>query len=415
MPKTTPALQITLDRARARWHEAQGLGEPKPGSLDEIVASTGFLRTLGGVDVYLAMAARAPKLRQRDLDDAVARSALQVVPAMRGCIYLVPRAFAPLCLRVAEELSEARSARELEKAEVKPGEIEKAAEAIARVLEAGPKTTDAIRKALPEGAVRSLGEKGKKIGLSSTLPPALRRLEFDGRVERTLEGGRLDSERYLWRRAAKNPFDGAAVPAEPAARHAELLRLFLRQAGPATLAEFAAWSGLSQRAAREALSRVPTASVAIEGYDGDALVLEGDIAALREAPRPSSRFTMLPFEDNFVALRSGPRLLVEPRHHAREVPVWGQTKGSTLGDAKHMSLRALVADGKIVGVWEIDPDAGKIVIGTFERLKKDEAKSVAALADEVASLLLGDLGHAKSFSLDTVDSIRERAAVVRSW
>jgi len=54
--------------------------------------------------------------------------------------------------------------------------------------------------------VRSLGEKGKKLGLSSTLPPALRTLEFEGRIERTLEGGRLDSERYLWRLPARERF-----------------------------------------------------------------------------------------------------------------------------------------------------------------------------------------------------------------
>ena len=36
MPKHASALHIDLDRARARWHEVQGLAEPVRGSLDEM-------------------------------------------------------------------------------------------------------------------------------------------------------------------------------------------------------------------------------------------------------------------------------------------------------------------------------------------------------------------------------------------
>lgn len=104
-----------------------------------------------------------------------------------------------------------------------------------------PSTTDALRRRLPAGAVRSLGERGKKVGVGSVLPVALRLLELSGRVERPLEGGRLDSERYLWRVAKESLPPLAKVPTDAAARNAELFRIFLSWAGPAPLKDFASW------------------------------------------------------------------------------------------------------------------------------------------------------------------------------
>src|SRR5262245_23148738 len=112
--RRTGPLKITLDRARAHWHARQGLATPVKGKVEEVGAATGWPRTLGGSDVYLAVRARVPGLKRRVLDDAVQASRLQVIPAVRGCIYLVPRAEVPLLLRVAEEQYRPRSERELQ-------------------------------------------------------------------------------------------------------------------------------------------------------------------------------------------------------------------------------------------------------------------------------------------------------------
>jgi hypothetical protein len=103
MARTAPALSLSLDRARAFWHRKQGLAEPGKGSIEEVVASTSWPRTLGGVDVYLAIRARMPGLHRQELDEAVAQSRIQVIPAVRGCIYVVPRTQVPLVLRFAED------------------------------------------------------------------------------------------------------------------------------------------------------------------------------------------------------------------------------------------------------------------------------------------------------------------------
>ncbi len=409
---TAPALRLSLDRARAFWHQRQGLAEPGKGSIEEIVAATSWPRTLGGVDVYLAVRARLPGMRRQDLDEAVAQSRLQVIPAVRGCIYLVPRSQVPLVLRVAEDQARKRSEREMEKVGVALTELADVGEAVLKALRKGPLTTDALRKALPEGVVRSLGEKGKKVGISSTLPPALRHLEFEGKVERTLENGRLDTERYHWRLPAKNPFTGAKVPAEAAERNARIAEIFVRQTGPVTVADFASWSALSQRDARAAMEQLPVVPVAVEGYADEAFVLEKEVAALKEAT-PATSVSMLSFEDNYLTHHGGPGLLTDPKHHGLKVKKWGNTQGTTLGDAKHLSGRTLFDGDRLVGFWEFDPASGKVVFSTFDPLPPKRKKAAQALADDVATFLKEDLGHARSFSLDSMEAVQERADAIK--
>ena len=406
------AVSISLERARAFWHRRQGLAEPGKGSIEEILAATSWPRTLGGVDVYLAVRARIPGLRRQELDEAVAQSRLQVIPAVRGCIYLVPRAQVPLVLRIAEDQARKRMDREMEKVGVEQSELADIGEAVLKALRKGPMTTDALRKALPEGTVRSLGEKGKKVGISSPLPPAMRYLEFEGKLERTLENGRLDTERYHWRIPAKSPFTGAKVPADAAERNVRLAEIFVRQAGPVTVADFAAWSALSQRDARAAFEKLPVVSVKVEDYDDEAFLLEQDMAALKESAPGATSISMLSF-DNYLTFHGGPGLFTDPKYRSREVSRWGNTKGTTLGDVKHIAARTLFDGERLVGFWEFDPSAGKVVFATFDPLPPKRKKAAQELAESVATFLKEDVGHARSFSLDTMEAVQERADLVK--
>ncbi len=406
--------RITLDRARAHWLRAQGLAEPLKGSLEEVVAATGWVRTLGGADVYLAVRARVPGMRREHLDAAVEANSLQVIPAVRGCIYMVPRADAPLVLRVAEEAYRKRAEREHEKAGLTQKELADVAEAALATLRKGPLTTDALRKAMPAGVVRSLGEAGKKVGIASPLPPALRHLEFEGKVERRMEGGRLDTERYLWRVTARNPFTGAKVPAATEERNARLAAIFFRQFGPATVEDFAAWAAFSQRDAKAAVARAGLVPVAVEDCAEPSYVPEDVLPPLREKVPPATSVSLLPAHDLYVSSHGGPARLTDPEHHGIQVPSWGASKGGPLGDAAHMFVRPVLDGEKVVGLWEFDPKADDVVFRTFAPLAPRRRKAVQALAEDTAAFLREDIGHARSFSLDNVDSVQRRADFVKS-
>lgn len=415
MPAPQPVFRLTLAEARLAIVTAQGFPPPGGRTAVEALEETGFVRTLGGVDVYIGVRARVPGLRRADLDAVVAAHQAQIVPAVRGCMYLVPRRDVALSLRVAERLTRSRDEREWTKAGIRPGEVEDLAKAVHQTLgERGPLTTDALRRALPPGAVRSLGEQGKKIGISSPLPAALRQLEFQGKVERTLEGVRLDSERYLWRAAARNPFDGARLPDDPAELFAGIARIFFRAAGLGTLKDFANWTGIAQKDARSAMEHAGLLPVAIEGVDDLHYILEErrDLpAASRDA---AGAVAFLPFEDNLLALHGGPTFMVDAAHHPTEVPIWGGgKKTTTLGEARHMSLRSFLAEGKVGGFWEYDPDARTVLHAPFGGLSAATRKKVAAAAAGFTRFLTGEIGHGRSFSLDTDDELRTRSAQVR--
>src|SRR5438067_12390583 len=86
---------LTLAQARAHWWQKQALAGRATGSIAQVIASSGWLRTLGGADVYIAARARRPAMARAELDAAVTAGDLRVVPAARGCIYLVPGGIVP--------------------------------------------------------------------------------------------------------------------------------------------------------------------------------------------------------------------------------------------------------------------------------------------------------------------------------
>lgn len=410
-------MQLDRDRLRVVRLAAQGMCPVAGMPPMQLVARTGWLRTLGGVDAYLAIHARQRGMPRAFVDDVVHRGDLRVVPAVRGCVYLAPRADVDLCLAVADLQSRARVAREHAKAGIEKGEIDEvAAAALATLKSQGQLTTDALRRAMPHGVVRSLGDAGKKAGISSPLPPALRRLELDRRIERRLEGGRLDSERYLWR-AVEAPRPSAA-PEEPEAIAQALFERFLLHAGAATLAMFAAWSGFSQRDAKAAIARgKPTTAM---GPDGEELFVRDDFEhLLRMGPALSSTVAFLPFEDNLVHLFGGPAHLVDDEFLDLEAPRWGTSKGkrlppTTLRENPHLALRPLLVDGRLGGFWEYDPDAEVALPRCFHAPSRASQILLEEQSELVSSLLRSEIGHGRSFSLDTDDELRHRLELLHT-
>ncbi|MBK8099075.1 MAG: winged helix DNA-binding domain-containing protein [Planctomycetes bacterium] len=402
-------LTLTPAQVRSVRILAQGLPPAAHAELVTTLAATGFVRTLGGSDVYVAARSRVPGTTRAQLDAAVAARELQVVPAVRGCIYLVPAANAPLCLRVAEHLSRDRDRRDADKAGIRPGELERLGDAVlAALTRTGPATTDVLRRALPEGSIRSLGDRGKKVGVSSPLPPTLRRLEFAGQIERTLPDGRLDTERYLWRVTARNPFTKARLPDDPIDLHARLLQRFAANAGVGTLRAFSAWAGIPLRDAKAAAAKVELVPVAIAGADEPAFATAGIEALLADAERADEAVALLPFEDNLPHLAGGPHSFVDEAFHGLSVPSWGNQRPQPLGTAAHLAFRSVLADGGVVGFWEYDPDARIVVTRCFQAPSRAAAKQLAKLADELGAFLRDELGHGHSFSLDDDDALRER-------
>ncbi len=416
IPAAPPALRLDRRRARAATLAAQGLLASGEGVV-EALEETGFVRTLGGVDVYLALRARLPGLRREDVDAAVSGHHAQVLPAARGCIYLLARRHAPLALRIAEQLSAPRDRREHEKAGILPGEVDQIADATLELLRAkGPLATTAIRAALPAGMVRSLGDAGKKLGISSPLPAALRRLEFRGDLERTLEDGRLDSEKYLWRATPKNLFEGTDLPEDPAALYAGFAEIFFRAAGLATRRTFADWAGFSQKDAQAAMDKLGLLAIEVAGEKETFYALKQNENRLATDPQAAENaIAFLPFEDNVHALKGGTAFFTDEEHQGVEVRSWGMGgKNVKLGDAKHVQMRSLLAEGRLAGFWEYDPDTRTAVTAFLPGASPETRRGAEDKAQALAAFIAEDLGHGRSFSLDSDKDLRERSAYLRT-
>jgi hypothetical protein len=412
MPRhPTPAATVPLLAARARWHAAQGLDRPVQGDVEATVRATGWIRSLGGVDVYLALRARNPDLTRDEIDASAVAQKVRVLPSLRGCIYLVNRGDAPALLGHAEAIFRKRTDRDLAKLEVPPEEIQRVQDAVREALSAGSMTPAQIKAALPDGVVRALGAPGKKLGMSTTLPTALRYLEFEGRVERALPHGRLDTERYRWQLPT-------VEPAGHAPEHAERLALialrFLQHHGPATAKDLAAWAGTSQRDAKAAIAACDAVPVAVEDYADNAWALRGDLEALQNPQASTNSVRLLPMLDSYLSVHEGVRLVTPSAHHGLLVRQWGRTKSVPLREARYLHLRAILRGPELAGFWELDPSSDAVVWGALEATSQDFRDELDAAARSTQRFLTDEVGHGRAFSLDTNPKLTARSNWIRS-
>ena len=95
-------------------------------------------------------------------------------------------------------------------------EIDKLCEAVLKALAKAVRGPDEIRERVGSAA-RSLGEEGKKKGVTTTLPLVLGKLQAIGEIRRVPVNGRLDQQRYKYAVWRPNPLRGFKMTEEQAA------------------------------------------------------------------------------------------------------------------------------------------------------------------------------------------------------
>jgi hypothetical protein len=390
---------MSVSKLRAWWWYRQGLdgslqGRPAADVLDR----TGWARSVGGVGPYLTLFSRAG-IRRSAADAAVAALEIHELPCARGCTYVVPASDFALALKVGHGFNgDMATARKMG---VTDKEIDRLCRKIIAALAESPLEPEEMRAAAGD-AVRSLGEDGKKRGLTTTLPLAVGRLQAEGEIRRIPVSGRLDQQRYryaLWR---PNPLATARLSVEEA--HVEIARRFFRWISPATAAEFQAFSGLGAKAARAALD--PLGLVALSG-DAERLMLPEDCDAYeRVKPAETPQYALVSSLDGLALLRRDLALLLDPVDAKRKTQ-GGRVSG--IGGLADLPNHAIFDRGRLVGLWEYNQDAQSIAWWSF--VKKDKALKEAVA--RVEAFVRDDLGDARSFSLDSPKSRAPRIAALR--
>jgi len=388
---------------RAWWWQEQGLdgslaGKPAADVLDR----AGWARSVGGANPYLTLFSRAG-LGRAAVDAAAAALDIHELPSARGCTYVVPASDFALALTVGQafgggEMSVAR------KLGVTDKDVDRLCEKVLDALARGPLEPEALKTAAGS-AVKTLGEEGKKKGLTSTLPLAIGRLQQSGDIRRVPTDGRLDQQRYRYALWKPNLLATFGLTAEES--YTELARRFFRWIGPARAVDFQWFSGLGVKAAKAAID--PLGLVPVE--PGSAyLIRREDLDAFRRAKAPGKpQYALVASIDGISLLRRDLPSLIDPADLTRAV--MGERGTKELGGLADLPSHAILDRGRIVGLWEFDPGAQKIAWWAFGANPKD--KALVAAVERTEAYVAGDLGDARSFSLDSAKSRAPRLEALR--
>jgi hypothetical protein len=388
-------------RIRAWRSHRQGLDGSLSGKGPaEILARTGWARSIAGVGPYLTLFSRGG-INREAVDRAVARLEICELPSARGCTYVVPASDFALALKVGQPFSdsEMKTARKLG---VGDSEIEALCNSVKKVLANEALSPDEIRLAT-DGAVRNLGEEGKKKGLTTTLPVALGRLQAEGAIRRVPVNGRLDQQRYKYIAWKPNPLSGVKLSAEEA--NTELARRFFTWAGPATLEEFQWFSGLGARAGNLAVEPLRLEPVDAKS---DRMMLPADRKALESFTVPAKpQYVLVSSLDGITHLRRNLVSLLSADHLKRKV-VEGKSE-VPINSLQDLPNHAIMDRGRLVGLWEYDMATESIAWRSF--IKDPAIRDAVELTER---FIQKEVGDARSFSLDSPKSRVPRIDALRA-
>jgi hypothetical protein len=398
MINSEPMKPPIAEKLRAWWSHKQALDGCLDGAAPaDVLAATGWARSLGGVGPYLTLAARAGTSREA-VDAAVAGLSIHELPAARNCTYVVPAADFALALKAGVGFS--TDIKTVMKLGVTEKEIARLCEAVVSALAKGPLEPDEIRESAGP-AVRNLGEEGKKKGVTTTLPVALNQLQTEGEIRRVPIDGRLDRQRYRYALWHPNPLANWKLAAAEITR--ELARRYFAWTGPATIAEFQWFSALSLKAAKAAIE--PLGLTPLAPPHNDRLMFPEDLEKLETFQVPKqAQYRLVSSIDGISLLRRDLKSIVEPADFERMV-----TRERASGELTDLPSHAIVDRGRVVGIWEYDPARESIAWLPFIARNRDLEKAVAGAEEYIRS----QLGDARSFSLDSPKSRIPRIEVLR--
>ena len=239
------------------------------------------------------------------------------------------------------------------------------------------------------------------------MPLALGKLQEEGEIRRVPVNGRLDQQRYRYTMWRPNPLSTFHLAQDEV--HAAVAKRYFHWTGPATLTEFQWFSGLGVKAVKAAIAGLGL--VPIPG-DESRLLLPDDLDALRAFALPRAPAPVLVSSlDALVLLRRDlPSLIADEDRQAKVLADRGVVN---LGGLSDLPSHAVVDRGRVIGLWEFDPDSGTIAWMTFGKPTKAAAAGIAEAVAKTEAFVRDDLGDARSFSLDSPKSRAPRIAAIR--
>ena len=320
----------------------------------------------------LSRTPRASGTRREAIDKELAgQEKFTELPSARGCTYVVPRSHYALALIVGRSAGDSQDVATAKKfLGVTEAELEKLDQAVVDALANGPADPKQIRE-LVGGASRSLGEDGKKRGVTTTLPLSLGRLQNDGRIRRISTDGRLDNQRYKYALWGTLPRWLTASRLREEA-FVELAKLYFKWIGPASAANFQWFSGLGVKAAKEAMA--PLNLVRLEA-DSDLLLRAEDLESLKTFSYPKEeQVALVGSIDGLVHLRRDVVSHLGPQDRVRKM--YGEKKVFAVGDVVDLTTMASLTEAVL---WDFGSSIRSFSRSSGSRLRSNRSSQESGL------------------------------------
>lgn len=160
-----------------------------------------------------------------------------------------------------------------------------------------------------------------------------------------------------------------------------LFRKYLRAYGPATLTDFAHWSGISMQEVKPLRTLVESEVAEIPGDKKNCLLLREDVAVLNSGPAAKASIRLLPNFDSYLLAHRDKDHLLSANHYKRVYRNQGWISP------------VLLIDGAVAGVWSYKPQGKRlsVEIEPFGMLAKAERAGIEQEAERLALFFESDL------------------------
>ena len=360
IPKNnSPIMPMTpLDIARQRLRN-QRITEGKLRTPSEVVGWLGAVQAQDYAGAKWALGMRLQNATDDAVDQAFAEGAILRTHLLRPTWHFVTPADIRWMLALTAPRVHAANATMYRKLELDNALFKRSNAALVKALHGGQQLTrDELREALERAGVATAGE----LRMGYLLMPA----ELDGLVCSGARRGKQFTYALLEERVSP------AKPLAHAAALTELARRYFISRGPATVQDFAKWSGLTLADARHGLEAVQT-QLQHEMVDGQTYWFSTSMPAKESSPTAY----LLSIYDEYISGYKDRSAIGSPRHAARL---------SAMGNAL---TYIVILDSQIVGTWKrtFKKEAVVIEINLFIRLTKTQNRAIAVAAERYGAFL----------------------------
>jgi hypothetical protein len=327
----------------------------------ELVACLGAVQAQDYAAAKWAVGLRLARADVTDgvIERAIADGTVLRTHMLRGTWQLVAPADIHWMLALVAPRLIARNARRYRELDLDARTFRRSNAAFAKVLGSGEHRTRAeLSAALIDAGIGTSGQR---------LAYLLQRAELDGILCSGARRGKRSTYALTRVRAPQ-----ARTHLERSQALAQLARRYFQSRGPATVNDFAWWSGLAASEARGALESIQSTLVS-DVIDGETYWHTGEAPAV--APSPTAHL-LPPFDEYLVAYRdrSG---AIDPKHAKRV-----NAGGGILGPC-------VVLDGRVIGTWRraLARHTVAIEIELFGTLTRTEERAMAEAAQRYGAFL----------------------------